>query len=468
MILMLKHLDSAHPTVDWSITSNSNPSAAQPPTETPTVTQPPVSRLKETEATTSMTSPQIKEHQTDGPRTAANMDEWKQKSRRPQRKCTIKGCTSSFVTERALQKHQQEAHAGGKSNEFRCLDCDRDFVSATALGQHLSMKVHVVRPTLLQAPPNTCTTCNKTFRSAGGLRSHAASRKHKPISPDLSCIRPGCGKKFDSPSAMLQHLESGNCSEDIDVFTVNKTIMDNDPTGIITDAQARKGLEDWRKVQQGLIFASEEAETVDSSVPTGATENQFSDYDEDEDGGVQIFTPNSFDSASEGVSVLQSGEMTPTSYNSTRRASTGAMMTPTPGLNGGLNPAMLESELALLATQAYNTKRYTCPLCPADRKFLSRGGLETHLRSAKHAPKIFHCPTSLIDGSEEVLLGKKKKNHFKMFTTLSGLAQHLEAGACKGGSGTFDKVIRFVEARLKEMGLEGRLLTASEPVVVDT
>ena len=60
----------------------------------------------------------------------------------------------------------------------------------------------------------------------------------------------------------------------------------------------------------------------------------------------------------------------------------------------------------------------------------------------------FHCPRALI--SE----GSKKKG-VKQFSTVSGLAQHLESGACDGGKGTFRRVVTYVQEEMKGMGFGG-------------
>ena len=41
----------------------------------------------------------------------------------------------------------------------------------------------------------------------------------------------------------------------------------------------------------------------------------------------------------------------------------------------------------------------------------------------------------------------------KYFSTLSGLTQHLESGACEGGKATFLKAVVYVEERLNQLGL---------------
>jgi hypothetical protein len=67
--------------------------------------------------------------------------------------------------------------------------------------------------------------------------------------------------------------------------------------------------------------------------------------------------------------------------------------------------------------------------------------------SAAHAPKIFHCPTAL-----STVKGKKGKV-IKTFSTLSGVAMHVESGACYGGLKALEEVVNFVNKKLQEVGL---------------
>jgi hypothetical protein len=49
----------------------------------------------------------------------------------------------------------------------------------------------------------------------------------------------------------------------------------------------------------------------------------------------------------------------------------------------------------------------------------------------------FHCPHAFIgEGS--------KKKAVRQFSTVSGLAQHLESGACNGGKVTFRRVVEYM------------------------
>jgi hypothetical protein len=60
----------------------------------------------------------------------------------------------------------------------------------------------------------------------------------------------------------------------------------------------------------------------------------------------------------------------------------------------------------------------------------------------------FHCPRALIgEGS--------KKKAVRQFSTMSGLAQHLESGACERGKVTFRRVVEYVQEEMKGIGFGG-------------
>lgn len=90
-----------------------------------------------------------------------------------------------------------------------------------------------------------------------------------------------------------------------------------------------------------------------------------------------------------------------------------------------------------------------CPLCPNRRPFRTAVALEMHVNSAAHAPKIFHCPLIPI---QDLPAGTKEVK-IKSFSTLSGLAQHLETGACRGGLAAFRRVFEYAEEKLAALGL---------------
>jgi len=60
----------------------------------------------------------------------------------------------------------------------------------------------------------------------------------------------------------------------------------------------------------------------------------------------------------------------------------------------------------------------------------------------------FYCPRALMgDG------GKKKA--IRQFSTVSGLAQHLESSTCDRGKGTFRHVVEYVQEEIKGIGFGG-------------
>ncbi|KAF8861395.1 hypothetical protein BDZ45DRAFT_647691 [Acephala macrosclerotiorum] len=88
---------------------------------------------------------------------------------------------------------------------------------------------------------------------------------------------------------------------------------------------------------------------------------------------------------------------------------------------------------------------FLCPLCPpTHNRFRTARDLDNHSRSPAHALKIFHCPAALSGRS-------RKKLAEKSFSTLSGLAMHVESGAC--GKGMFREVLKFVNERFKDIGI---------------
>lgn len=89
-----------------------------------------------------------------------------------------------------------------------------------------------------------------------------------------------------------------------------------------------------------------------------------------------------------------------------------------------------------------------CPLCPHRPAFRSAAAFQAHVNSAAHAPHLFHCPLLLA----QELASDKKPVRIKSFSTLSGLAQHLEAGACRGGLVSFRQTIKYVESQLSLLG----------------
>ena len=314
--------------------------------------------------------------------------------------CYCAPCDRSFVNPEALSQHLQSSiHA----TQFHCCDCDRDFVDEQALHQHLANKIH---------KPNAnskvfsfglsewvCEDCDRDFKDKKSLGQHRSSVIHKPLS-DFKCFgHEHCKKRFTSPSAWLHHLESGACRSKITMGSLNTAVQSSDIHQHITGSRNQE----YTALQGANMSGNTSAEG--SLILTPVTGDGF-----DED----LYWPTSPGSAS--------GMLTPNSTISRRPSDS--------------------SSLAL---------RLLCPLCPVSRKpFKSLEALSNHLSSPAHSPKIFHCALAIAGYEDE----GKVSQLIKYFSTLSGLLQHLESGACQGGNATFRKTVQYIEHNLRRLGLQ--------------
>ncbi|KID85918.1 C2H2 finger domain-containing protein [Metarhizium guizhouense ARSEF 977] len=154
-------------------------------------------------------------------------------------------CEREFVSEESLEQHLRHS-----SYHEYCVRCSKSFNSASALQQHLrdSSKHHICSicttrmdfdtrddleahlekvhdhcapcnrsfdsPQLLEehdvSAHNLCTICKSYFATAQNLRCHAKTHAAKTV----ECF--GCYRTFRSSSAVLLHLESGNCASEVD------------------------------------------------------------------------------------------------------------------------------------------------------------------------------------------------------------------------------------------------------------
>jgi hypothetical protein len=333
--------------------------------------------------------------------------------------CFCRQCDQCFQGPEALAQHLQAViHAA----HFHCCDCDRDFLNQQALDQHLEFKDHAsirnrssVKDRLVAKDHSSlrirheCTKCRREFIDQAALKKHLASLIHNPLSK-LECIASSkCKRQFNSPSALIHHLESGTCCSGLTRTSLNQLILSND-----TDCLISSGLQD-PDILMGLQHRL--------SLLT-ITTNPIRTPDSSED-STPIMTPATDD----GSGVMLSPYLGRISSTLPLSSDVSAMQAPIPRANG-----------------------LFCPLCPQRPKpFKSLASLHMHLASPKHAPKVFHCPSSIFPP------GKAKKRHqgsIQHFSTLSGLTQHIESAACRGGKATLQKAIELVEKRLGDMGFD--------------
>jgi hypothetical protein len=283
-------------------------------------------------------------------------------------------CKRSFIDEKALTAHRE--NSSRHIDEFRCVECDREFASLRALEDHFKDKVHQKVERIVVCD-NYCVLCERQFVNEQAYEMHMNSTKHKPLCEELSCKH--CKTTFTAVSAMLQHMESGGCHRPhMSRELVDGIMQRMDTAGVIVDS----GMQEMPCVENLRIGSDPESDETTSDV--GSDES---------DGGV-IFTPCS-----------------------------------TPGV---LTPAVFTQSIQDASRTRIPKSPLCCPLCPERGPFIDMLAKDQHLASPKHAPKIYHCPVALGGGEPEV-----------RFSTFSGMLQHVEAGACKGGKETFNRLVKF-------------------------
>lgn len=305
--------------------------------------------------------------------------------------------------------------------QFRCCDCKRNFKTDQGLSAHLLhsashqckqaiQKKNNEKP-LQHCRPMECNMCKRTFETMAALEQHKKSIRHQPLC-HIKCLGSGkCKKKFDCPSAQLQHLESGRCRSKITKTELNVAILKNDVNGVITTQASPK----W-------LLEEDMSET--------------------------------------GTSPALSPLLTPTSTEFLDSYPSTVIHSPT----GGSHPnSLVGTDLSQmfdprLGAAAGHTR---CPICPPSRtRTFGPGALQQHLSSSVHAKGqftlvqkapdeiLFHCPLALMKGTSP-------KKPLKHFSTVSGLAQHIESGACQGGKETLRRAVEYLRNEMKNMDLGG-------------
>ncbi|MCJ1427147.1 hypothetical protein MMC29_005050 [Sticta canariensis] len=340
--------------------------------------------------------------------------------------CYCKRCKTLLEDEESMKRHKlskdhlvnlrpqnQHKKSSGDTPELHCCDCDRDFVSEQALKQHS-------HTTVRKTKSHPCPKCKRVFRSQSALEQHMASLAHKPLS-DVKCVASSdCNCRFSSPSALIQHLEGGKCCSGMTREKLNELVRSND-------------------VDRVISAGPQEKELISS-----APHDSISDSDSDSNDGVPIYTP------------ISTGSLTPILKPTIHEMLNTLLSENTfsESLSGLLDP---QSGIDLSdRTRIPTITSLFCPLCPPTRKaFISTEALAMHLASPKHAPKAFHCPKDL---SLPPSAANEKQNPaaapIKSFSTLSGMTQHLESGACKGGKAGLKAAVKLLEKRLLEIGFK--------------
>ena len=333
--------------------------------------------------------------------------------------CFCSECNLSFQSQSAWRIHHEvELHA----SEYRCCDCNISFKDIYALDAHMGSRVHrkplqqrshdntrkAKQVTMASTDDQTCKICRRTFSSFQSLRQHRESVKHKPLSALRCPIGKGCRGEFSAPSALLHHLESGKCCSGMDRDDVYDIIQLYDKDHTIHSLP-----------------------TLTPSSSTHLSAHCLSPHPG---------TPKTSLDSADSWSLI-----TPTYYQGSAEGSL-------------VDWSLLKDSLLSLGGKCVVDNiepELRCPLCPRKhRAFATVQALQQHIISPAHCDKIYHCPSNLFLVASS--RAETKQGKTKQFTTLSGLAQHLESGACHGGKQTFLHCVEFVQRHLEQQGL-GRM-----------
>ncbi|TGO07892.1 hypothetical protein BTUL_0239g00020 [Botrytis tulipae] len=383
--------------------------------------------------------------------------------------CYCRECDIYFPN---LEKHLTHTRSTTHTTPYHCCDCGRDYTNQETLSyhccdcdevlrdhkflrRHLSGKKHIRKVGVLTSKsshndPHNCNKCDETFQDKKQLRKHMSSHR------DIPCPTGGkCNKMFAMPSALLNHLESGCCRSGMTRAKMHLLVSAHDPNRYITSVEAVKSIHSSEHISANQTSHLSELVESSSEIPS---KDQLIPLPLVADGD---------DSLSEWSAVGR-GPLTPTTDDSDWSIIGEAILTPTYSGNASEWSFVGEDHGSSIAfpfdtdrdasshIRTISQERH-CQLCGPNRKpFRSVRAYQAHVNSAAHAPKIFHCPLSLIPMVKALDLSKTRT-----FSTLGGLTQHLESGKCEGGLEMYRKAITFVEEQLKLFGISGLKLLSN-------
>lgn len=453
-----------------------------------------------------------------------------------------------FDSKATFASHNRNIHI----TAFECVDCERTLESQIALDDHLKSDGHaaVVKAAAERAKKEKdaavaeesklrCEECDRDFKNIKAFRQHKDSVKHKPLS-ELSCpMSNGCKGVFNSPSALLFHLESGKCKSGMNRLKLNALVHMHDTSRHVTyaanaasvistssSAGTLPGPSDLISGMSSLSISScrsgvaltpsaSDQTTVRGS--TGSVSGSIEEIDDESTIGVTIDIGTS-KLASAFVRISDdgsdSGESDLTEIASSNNFSTSTIRTPSVSIeeiaddddsasvssdrttttttagvpiftptasrcgststNGGVNvdewtliqqslnrtqaPTSTITESAATITYDSTSKNWPCSLPSCRRTFPKKKHLLQHMGSPAHTPELFHCPRGLEAFSDKRGLGREKA-----FKTLSGFAQHIEAGACVGGKDAMQFIAGLFESEIsRATGKQVKLLKGEE------
>lgn len=199
-------------------------------------------------------------------------------------KCTL--CHERFERQEGLRRHQTEAihcfclecniffsnpkehnlHARTAKHgaQYSCCDCGHDYPTAGYLNKHCCKcdkvyrsterlkrhfrscpshrpRLHATRVEPQDSLQHKCGKCNDSFATKKALKKHKRTHKAPRIIPCPTGAL--CSKKFPTPSALLNHLESGRCPSGMTRARLNGMVIAHDHQGQIVDHTAIENID---------------------------------------------------------------------------------------------------------------------------------------------------------------------------------------------------------------------------------
>lgn len=339
-------------------------------------------------------------------------------------------CNRSFISSESLKQHSRDLH------NHQCGSCKGMFSSLKSLKRHQKMTGHCY-----------CRSCNLYFTSIDLFRQHATSPDHVG---QFHCC--DCDRDFVDESALKQHLQSKihkpppkhpkgfPCDKCERVFSKkasleqHKKSLAHRPLSDLKciDPKCRKHFRCpsslLHHLESGTCISGMDRDQLNAIVVAHDTKQIIHTQDH----------PLEITASEDHGSIFSD-----TSTNAEIIYTAGTSVSSLTLTDIRIPPANV------LSLNEGNR----CDVC--SRTFKTLRALKDHQQSPVHTSTQFHCPIAL-------LRGKFESKPVRSFSTLSGLAQHLEAGACAGGIAILREAANYIEDCLEDRGIRKSILLKIE------
>lgn len=314
-------------------------------------------------------------------------------------------CNGKFDSLKSLRQHQRS------TGDCYCRSCNLYFTSANSFRRHRDSPDHVGQ--------FHCCDCNRDFVDEKALEQHLQHKIHKPAPtpPKLfKCDK--CERLFAKKDSLEQHKKSlaHRPLSDLDCIDTKCRKHFKCPSSLLHHLESGSCISGMDRDQLNKLVSVHDTKQIihnlDHSFEIAAFEDNGSVISDTSTDSEIIYTPET----SVSSLVLTERESPPANPL---------------GLNEGNR----------------------CDVC--SKTFKTLQALRDHQKSPVHTGPRYHCPVAL-------LRGKFKSKPVRSFNTLSGLAQHLEAGACAGGISILLEAANYIEGCLEDMGIRKSILLKTE------